>query len=94
MSQLELGPTFDNISPNPSPACAPSPNILRCSFAFPLYGFAVNTRDLNKLKKLMSCLACGRRFKTDRCHRICAKCKKKQSKQSPLSPTEERTIFF
>jgi len=29
------------------------------------------------LKKWLSCLGCGRRMWTDRCHRICKKCRRR-----------------
>ena len=36
----------------------------------------MTVRELNAQKKMLSCLKCGKPFKTDRCHRICARCKK------------------
>ena len=36
----------------------------------------MTARELNTLKKLFKCLKCGKPFRTDRCHRICARCKK------------------
>ena len=29
---------------------------------------------LNRQKKMLSCLRCGKVFRTDRCHRICSRC--------------------
>ena len=36
----------------------------------------MSIRQLNTEKKLFRCLKCGRQFRTDRCHRTCARCKK------------------
>ncbi|MDA0837234.1 MAG: hypothetical protein O3B01_19985 [Planctomycetota bacterium] len=36
----------------------------------------MTVRELNAEKKLLSCLKCGKAFKTDRCHRTCTRCKK------------------
>jgi len=33
---------------------------------------------LNRRKKMLSCLSCGKVFRTDRCHRICSECKELQ----------------
>jgi len=34
----------------------------------------VNARTLNLRRKKLTCLRCGRRFWTDRCHRVCSRC--------------------
>lgn len=44
----------------------------------------MNGRELNRVKKIMKCLRCGRDMLTDRCHRICAVCKRRNYKQRDL----------
>ncbi len=38
----------------------------------------------NKWKAMKSCLKCGRKFLTDRCHRICRKCTKENYEVVPV----------
>lgn len=35
--------------------------------------------ELDKVKKWMTCLGCGKRMWTDRCHRICRKCRRRNN---------------
>ena len=42
----------------------------------------------NKGKDLRQCLKCGRKFITDRCHRICRKCTKENYEVVPVSSFE------
>lgn len=37
----------------------------------------------DSIKKWLSCLGCGKRMWTDRCHRICKKCRRR-NEASPL----------
>ena len=36
-----------------------------------------NAQHPDTVKKWMTCLGCGRRIWTDRCHRICKKCRRR-----------------
>jgi len=38
------------------------------------------------VKKWMTCLGCGRRMWTDRCHRICKKCRRRTEATPVRSP--------
>jgi hypothetical protein len=40
--------------------------------------------DSNKTKVMRRCLKCGRKFFTDRCHRICRKCTKENYEVTPV----------
>lgn len=42
--------------------------------------------SLNRQKKRLSCLRCGRKFRTDRCHRICPVCKELTGLQFDINP--------
>jgi len=35
--------------------------------------------ELDKQKKWMTCLGCGKKMWTDRCHRICRKCRRRNN---------------
>ena len=41
---------------------------------------------LNRQKKMLSCLRCGKVFRTDRCHRICSRCKELKGGQLDQAP--------
>ncbi len=40
---------------------------------------AVSADRLNRVKKWLPCLGCGRPMWTDRCHRICRKCRRRRA---------------
>ncbi|MBI2190761.1 MAG: hypothetical protein HYU36_02100 [Planctomycetes bacterium] len=44
----------------------------------------MSTRDANRTKKWRTCLKCGRRLYTDRCHRICPKCHQKNENEGRI----------
>ena len=44
--------------------------------------------EMNKGKTMRSCLKCGSKFLTDRCHRICRKCTKENYDVTPVSRFE------
>jgi len=44
----------------------------------------MNVREMNRTKKWLTCLKCGRSVYTDRCHRICPKCDQKNSKEGRI----------
>ena len=39
--------------------------------------------ELDKQKKWMGCLGCGKKMWTDRCHRICRKCRRRNDATPP-----------
>ena len=51
-------------------------------------GGAVESFEKNKERHQRKCLKCGRKFVTDRCHRICRKCTKENYDVTPVSRHE------
>jgi len=46
----------------------------------------MSIKEANKLKKHLTCLRCGRRMWTDRCHRICARCRRRDMEEPVRRP--------
>ncbi len=44
-----------------------------------------STLMADRMKKWLTCLGCGKRMWTDRCHRICKKCRRRND-ATPMRP--------
>jgi len=44
------------------------------------------TANADTVKKWMTCLGCGKKMWTDRCHRICKKCRRRNNATPVRSP--------
>ena len=42
-----------------------------------MYATNTNAAHPDRVKKWMTCLGCGKRMWTDRCHRLCKKCSRR-----------------
>ena len=45
----------------------------------------MSTLKANRQKKWLTCLGCGKRMLTDRCHRLCKKCRRRNN-ATPMCP--------
>jgi hypothetical protein len=45
-----------------------------------------SVRQLNRRRKKMKCLGCGKEFLTDRCHRICRMCRRRNNRNGNFIP--------